>query len=61
MSLKFIKLGESRIRIDSIISYSYDGEELWVETDDDYFKTIKSKVKDLDHVVDLLDENLCLK
>ena len=58
--LRFIKLEDERIDINRIKSYSYDGEKLWIETENDYFSYEKKDIPELDDVVELMDANLCL-
>lgn len=58
--VRFIKLQDIRIDINQIKSYSYDGEKLWIETENDYFSYDKKDIPELDDVVELMDANLCL-
>lgn len=55
---KFIKLGEERIRLSEIKSYSATDGDLCIETEDDYFTYYKEDVENLDAVIKYLDSEL---
>lgn len=58
--VKFIRLQDVRIDINSIKSYSYKDGYLFIETENDYFSYDKKDIPELDEVVELMDINLCL-
>ncbi|MBN2950071.1 MAG: hypothetical protein JTJ21_05775 [Holdemanella sp.] len=55
---KFVKLGEERIRLSEIKSYSATDGDLCIETEDDYFTYYKEDVENLDAVIKYLDNEL---
>lgn len=55
---KFVKLGEERIRLSEIKSYSIADGDLCIETEDDYFTYYKEDVENLDAVIKYLDSEL---
>ena len=55
---KFVKLGEERIRLSEIKSYSATDGDLCIETEDDYFTYYKEDVENLDAVIKYLDSEL---
>lgn len=55
---KFVKLGEERIRLSEIKSYSATDGDLCIETEDDYFIYYKEDVENLDAVIKYLDSEL---
>lgn len=55
---KFVKLGEERIRLSEIKSYSATDGDLCIETEDDYFTYYKEDIENLDDVIKYLDSEL---
>lgn len=57
---RFIKLGEERIAISEIKSYTTKGDELSIETENDYFTYKKDDIKNYDLVIRYLDDMLTI-
>lgn len=57
---KFVKLGTERIRLSEIKSYTTFNDELWIETENDYFSYTKEEVDNYDTVIKYLDDNLTI-
>lgn len=57
---KFIKLGEERIAVSEIKSYTTRGDELSIETENDYFTYKKDDIKNYDLVIRYLDDMLTI-
>lgn len=55
---KFVKLGEERIRLSEIKSYSATDGDLCIETEDDYFTYYKEDIENLDAIIKYLDSEL---
>lgn len=55
---KFVKLGEERIRLSEIKSYSAADGDLCIETEDDYFTYYKEDIENLDAIIKYLDSEL---
>lgn len=57
---RFIKLGEERIAVSEIKSYTTRGDELSIETENDYFTYKKDDIKNYDLVIRYLDGMLTI-
>lgn len=57
---KFVKLGEERIAVSEIKSYTTRGDELSIETENDYFTYKKDDIKNYDLVIRYLDDILTI-
>lgn len=57
---RFIKLGEERIAVSEIKSYTTRGDELSIETENDYFTYKKDDIKNYDLVIRYLDDMLTI-
>lgn len=57
---KFVKLGEERIAVSEIKSYTTRGDELSIETENDYFTYKKDDIKNYDLVIRYLDDMLTI-
>ena len=57
---KFVKLGEERIAVSEIKSYTTRGDELSIETENDYFTYKKDDIKNYDLVISYLDDMLTI-
>lgn len=53
--MKFTELLEAMVDSGPIVAYSYDGTELYYETEDEYYSINKEECEDLDIIVKVLD------
>lgn len=57
---RFVKLGEERIAVSEIKSYTTRGDELSIETENDYFTYKKDDIKNYNLVIRYLDDMLTI-